>query len=425
MKTSSLNLRPRSLAMLAAPMAAAIMMALPASSFAGVDVSINIAPPEIPVYEQPPIPGDGYLWTPGYWAYGEGDYFWVPGTWVRPPSVGLLWTPGYWAYDGGIYAFRTGYWGPHIGFYGGVNYGYGYGGRGYEGGYWNHGAFFYNRNVNAMGSIRVRNVYERPVANITADRVSFNGGPGGLNVSINVDEQRAAHERHVQPIADQQRQVEMASKNKDLRDSVNHGAPAIAATPKAGVFEGPGVVKAGASNGAGPDAAKSREDAQAKAGASAASDRDAAKSREDAQAKAGASAASDRDEAKSREDAQMKANASAASDRDNAKTREDAQKGDAAANATAPKQHHSKKPRSANGAMSDNGGAAAMPSDRTGAQGDAGRPNETPKPQRAARPERASRPADQGQPHAMKPEHPAEAPKNEEKSRKDDDKKQQ
>jgi WXXGXW repeat (2 copies) len=49
-------------------------------------ISITIAPPALPVYVQPPIPEPGYLWTPGYWAYGPDGYFWVPGTWVRPQA---------------------------------------------------------------------------------------------------------------------------------------------------------------------------------------------------------------------------------------------------------------------------------------------------------------------------------------------------
>src|SRR5262252_5203686 len=73
----------------------------------GVGLSITIAPPALPVYEQPPIPGPGYLWTPGYWAYGPEGYYWVPGTWVQPPSVGLLWTPGYWGFVGGAYVFNA------------------------------------------------------------------------------------------------------------------------------------------------------------------------------------------------------------------------------------------------------------------------------------------------------------------------------
>ena len=59
-----------------------------------------------------------------------------PGVWVRPPQVGLLWTPGYWGWGGGAYLFHAGYWGPHVGFYGGVNYGFGYGGVGFGGGRW-------------------------------------------------------------------------------------------------------------------------------------------------------------------------------------------------------------------------------------------------------------------------------------------------
>ena len=32
--------------------------------------------------------------------------------------------------------WNAGYWRPHVGFYGGVNYGFDYGGHGYEGGRW-------------------------------------------------------------------------------------------------------------------------------------------------------------------------------------------------------------------------------------------------------------------------------------------------
>ena len=98
------------------------------------------------------VPAAGYLWTPGYWVYGDDGYFWAPGTWVRPPRVGLLWTPGYWGWRSNAYAWNGGYWGPHVGFYGGVNYAFGYGGVGYHGGYWNRGAFNYNRSVKTWTS---------------------------------------------------------------------------------------------------------------------------------------------------------------------------------------------------------------------------------------------------------------------------------
>jgi hypothetical protein len=65
----------------------------------------------LPVYQQPICPGDGYLWTPGYWAYDDSiaDYYWVPGTWVQAPEVGYLWTPGYWGWGDGGFFFNEGY----------------------------------------------------------------------------------------------------------------------------------------------------------------------------------------------------------------------------------------------------------------------------------------------------------------------------
>src|SRR5579862_3268181 len=92
----------------------------PAQISVGVGLNITVAPPEIPVYVQPPLPAVGYMWIPGFWQWGDDGYFWVPGTWVAPPSAGLLWTPGYWGWNNGVFAWNAGYWGPHIGFYGGV-----------------------------------------------------------------------------------------------------------------------------------------------------------------------------------------------------------------------------------------------------------------------------------------------------------------
>ena len=117
------------------------------------------APPPLPDYAQPPAPDDGYVWTPGYWAWGPYGYYWVPGVWVEPPYVGALWTPGYWGFYGARYMWYPGHWGFHIGWYGGINYGFGYVGFGYEGGYWNHGHFFYNRVYNNFNPRNVHNVY--------------------------------------------------------------------------------------------------------------------------------------------------------------------------------------------------------------------------------------------------------------------------
>jgi hypothetical protein len=222
-------------------------------AFVTVGVSINIAPPELPVYEQPPVPAPGYLWTPGYWAWNQdaGSYYWVPGTWVEAPQPGYLWTPGYWGWNNGIYAWNGGYWGPHIGYYGGVNYGFGYVGVGYAGGYWEHGAFQYNGAYsNVRGNAQITNVYTKTVINnTTVNNVSFNGGPGGVQAKPTSEELAAQHEQHLPPVAAQVQHEQTASHNPAMLASANHGHPAIAATAKPGVFSGPGVV---AAHGAAP-----------------------------------------------------------------------------------------------------------------------------------------------------------------------------
>jgi len=217
-----------------------------AGAAVAIGISINVAPPELPVYEQPPIPAPGYLWSPGYWAWGDTDYYWVPGTWVQAPQPGYLWTPGYWGWNNGVYLWNGGYWGPHIGFYGGVNYGFGYGGSGYAGGEWRGGTFFYNRSVNNVANnTQITNVYNKTVVNnVTVNRVSFNGGAGGVAARPTAEEQVAAHEQHLPPVADQVKHEQVARANPALRAAANHGAPPIAATAHAGALTGAGVVGA-------------------------------------------------------------------------------------------------------------------------------------------------------------------------------------
>ena len=52
---------------------ALVVLAISAAAYGQIGISITFASPELPVYEQPPVPGDGYVWTPGYWAYGDDD----------------------------------------------------------------------------------------------------------------------------------------------------------------------------------------------------------------------------------------------------------------------------------------------------------------------------------------------------------------
>lgn len=222
-----------------------LMLAMPAAATSQVRIAIAIGPPPIPIYEQPICPGDGYIWTPGYWAYDydDADYYWVPGTWVPAPEVGFLWTPGYWAWGGDGFVFYDGYWGPIVGFYGGINYGFGYFGHSYEGGRWDNGRFYYNTTVNRVNVEIVHNVYNTRVTETTVSRVSYNGGNGGINARPRPEEQAAAQQRHITPVSAQIQHEQTARSDKQQRASVNHGAPAVAATPKPGAFKENGVVR--------------------------------------------------------------------------------------------------------------------------------------------------------------------------------------
>ena len=211
---------------------AAALAFMPAASFAGVFLSVTIAPPVLPVYTQPLCPGDGYLWTPGYWAYGDYGYYWVPGVWVRPPQIGFLWTPGYWGWSGGAYLFHAGYWGPHVGFYGGINYGFGYVGSGFVGGRWDGGHFAYNTAVMNVNRTVIHNTYVENVHinnTVINNHASFNGGSGGIQARPSSQEAQWEHENHIAPTSEQQTHFQSAAMDRGNLASVNGGRPQLAA----------------------------------------------------------------------------------------------------------------------------------------------------------------------------------------------------
>lgn len=205
---------------------------LPRSADAQISVVVTLAPPALPVYEQPVLVDEGAIWTPGYWDYGPEGYFWVPGTWVMPPEVGLLWTPGYWAWDGSAFAWNAGYWGTEVGFYGGVDYGFGYFGHGYAGGRWQGSRFYYNSAVSHVDGAGIRNVYVESVTHAARGGVSYNGGTGGLTVRPTAIEQRAVHAAHRPPTAVQVAHRSAALANHTLTATANHGRPAVTATTR-------------------------------------------------------------------------------------------------------------------------------------------------------------------------------------------------
>jgi hypothetical protein len=163
---------------------------------------------------------------------------------VLAPEVGFLWTPGYWGWGGNAFLWHEGYWGPEVGFYGGIDYGFGYFGVGFVGGRWDNGHFFYNRAVSNVNINVTRNVYDEPASHVAVNRVSFNGGNGGVEARPSPEEEAAERGRRVPPVAAQQQQVQAAHANPELRASVNHGRPTIAATPRPGAFSDSGVLRA-------------------------------------------------------------------------------------------------------------------------------------------------------------------------------------
>jgi hypothetical protein len=209
-------------------------------------ITVDQAPPPLPVYEQPPCPEPNLIWTPGYWHHGLFGFYWVPGAWVPAPYSGALWTPGYWGWSGGSFIFHGGYWGPHIGYYGGVNYGGGYMGIGFAGGAWNGGVFAYNTAIVHVNRTVITNVYvnttivqQTTIVNTT--NVSYNGGPNGVQHQPAPEEQIAAHETHTPPTTFQHQHVTAAAADKTNLASNNGGHPTnlVATKPLAGETHAP------------------------------------------------------------------------------------------------------------------------------------------------------------------------------------------
>jgi len=146
----------------------------------------------LPEENQPALPEDGSLWTPGYWYWRDQGYVWIPGVWARPPRIGFLWTPAYWGVAGTLFVFHPGHWGSTVGFYGGVNYGYGYFGTGYTGGHWIGNSFAYNSAVNHVDPAVAHHLYAQSVTG-QASRgvVSYSAGPRNGDSAHTVSQHRS------------------------------------------------------------------------------------------------------------------------------------------------------------------------------------------------------------------------------------------
>jgi hypothetical protein len=210
---------------------------IPATSNAAVFVSVGFAPPPLPAYDQPPCPEVGWMWTPGYWAYGDDGYYWVPGTWVPSPYEGALWTPGYWGWGDNVYVWHPGYWGSHVGYYGGIDYGFGYMGIGFVGGMWSGGRFRYNTAVMHVDRSVIHNTYDDRGAisshMVARDsHVAYSGGQGGIHHPPTAQESAYSHEQHRSATSYQTRQEDAARANVNSYAKHNGGHPASAATER-------------------------------------------------------------------------------------------------------------------------------------------------------------------------------------------------
>jgi WXXGXW repeat (2 copies) len=204
----------------------------PAGGVSEEPVEAPEPPPPLPEYTQPPCPGNDYIWTPGYWAWSNG-YYWVPGAWVLAPWVGALWTPPWWGYQNNVYVWHAGYWGPHLGFYGGIDYGYGYPGRGYYGAYWNRGRVYYNREVTHISPVVTSNVYQAVVPRFHVSRASFNGGHGGIEARPTPQELAVRRDPRLAPVPAQVQHARQAAANRAQFAAAANGRPAalVAARP--------------------------------------------------------------------------------------------------------------------------------------------------------------------------------------------------
>jgi hypothetical protein len=191
------------------------------------------APPALPDYQQPPCPTDGYLWQPGYWAFDlAGGYYWIPGVWLAPPAPSLVWTPAYWAFADGLFIFHQGYWGGAVGFYGGIDYGYGYGGSGFTGGVWIGQTYRYNTAVVNVNTTVISHTYvDRSVVinNSVVNRASFNGR-GGTSARPSPGEITAMGGHHFGPTGQQYSNQRSARSDGNQFYNRNHGIPAQVAS---------------------------------------------------------------------------------------------------------------------------------------------------------------------------------------------------
>ena len=95
--------------------------------------------------------------------------------------------------------------------------------------------------MNNVDVHNVHNVYNRTVINNRdVNRVSFNGGRGGVNARPTSAEMAANRDHHIGATGMQRQQEHLAGTNRAQLASANHGRHATAATARPGEFSNRG-----------------------------------------------------------------------------------------------------------------------------------------------------------------------------------------
>jgi hypothetical protein len=69
----------RTVSLIRSLMLSVLLLGFSGATLAQIGIAVSFGPPAIPVYEQPICPGEGYMWTPGYWGWSGERHVWVRG----------------------------------------------------------------------------------------------------------------------------------------------------------------------------------------------------------------------------------------------------------------------------------------------------------------------------------------------------------
>ena len=71
---------------------------------------VTTAPPPPQQETQPPSPGAGHVWVPGFWQWNGSRHVWSAGHWAEPPQTGMTWQAPKWENRAGHWQFEEGKW---------------------------------------------------------------------------------------------------------------------------------------------------------------------------------------------------------------------------------------------------------------------------------------------------------------------------